>query len=653
MKKIVNIFSISSKLWLLSAGIFALIAGYQYYTLQLVQAQFENELFHKSDELIRQVSAELSTGLWLHQTDYVDRHLKALEKKPDISFLTLLDSGYTELYGFRSDAYRAQIDSFKYQPVARQDIAELLLIKQPVLFDGIVLGYLLSGFNRQWVQQRYAEKRQELLAATGIAALLLMIMTGFFSYLITRPIRKAIAGLQQAGEGGESQDFPLHTRGNGEIARLIDAFRRFSALTHRQLSEATGAQDYLETLFSLSPIPVLITDSAGKIERANQSAVTLFRIPLQQLQQRHLEELFGSSDYYTMKNHIDKSEEDLHGYVTVYISEQGERSVLELNIARLVNSAQKSNSLILTIIDVTEKIETQQEIQERQEDLAGIHRELEAKDRLLRDYQEQIRRLEQNGSRLPAASGQDLQAQKLESLGEIVGGIAHEFNNILGIMNPNIDLLLLRAKSDPEVARRLAVLQKAADRAAALTRRLMRFSRNQPLSAAPLTVNHLLLQFQETIQRSIGDKYQLRILLTPDLPEIYADKQRIRQMILNLALNARDAMPEGGIITIRTAQQTLASPDDPGAPQENFLEITVSDQGRGIPDDYLYKIFDPFFTTKAAGGKRSGLGLSEVYGIVKSHDGFITVETELNRGSSFHIYLKSYQPAKQRTAPAV
>ncbi|MCB0258189.1 MAG: PAS domain-containing protein, partial [Calditrichaeota bacterium] len=125
------------------------------------------------------------------------------------------------------------------------------------------------------------------------------------------PIRKAIAGLQQAGEGGESQDFPLHTRGNGEIARLIDAFRRFSALTHRQLSEATGAQDYLETLFSLSPIPVLITDSAGKIERANQSAVTLFRIPLQQLQQRHLEELFGSSDYYTMKNHIDKSEEDL------------------------------------------------------------------------------------------------------------------------------------------------------------------------------------------------------------------------------------------------------------------------------------------------------------------------------------------------------
>ncbi|MCB0313473.1 MAG: hybrid sensor histidine kinase/response regulator, partial [Calditrichaeota bacterium] len=94
----------------------------------------------------------------------------------------------------------------------------------------------------------------------------------------------------------------------------------------------------------------------------------------------------------------------------------------------------------------------------------------------------------------------------------------------------------------------------------------MRFSRNQPLSAAPLTVNHLLLQFQETIQRSIGDKYQLRILLTPDLPEIYADKQRIRQMILNLALNARDAMPEGGIITIRTAQQTLPPPDDPGAP---------------------------------------------------------------------------------------
>lgn len=652
MKKIVNIFSIRSKLWLLSAGIFTLIAGYQYYTLQLVQTQFENELFHKSDELIRQVSAELSTGLWLHQSDYIDRHLKALEKKPDISFLTLLDSSYTELYGFRSDAYRAQIDSFKYQPATRQDIEGLLLIKQPVLFDGAVLGYLLSGFNRQWVHQRYAEKRQELLIATGSAALLLMLLTGLFSFLITRPIRKAIAELQQAGESGTLPDFPLQTRGGGEIARLIDAFRRFSAATHRQLGEATDAQNYLETLFSLSPIPVLITDTAGKIERANQSAATLFRMALPQLQQRHLEELFGSSDYYTMKTHIDKSEEDLHGYVTVYVSEQGERKVLELNIARLANSYQKSTSLIMTIIDVTEKIETHQEIQERQKDLAGIHRELEEKNRLLRDYQKQIHRLQKNGRRLPETAGQDLQAQKLESLGEIVGGIAHEFNNILGIMNPNIDLLL-RAKSDPDVARRLAVLQQAADRAAALTRRLMRFSRNQPLTAAPLTINHLLQQLQETIQRAVGDKYQLRILLAPELPEIYADKQRIRQMILNLALNARDAMPEGGTITIRTAQQMLAPPDEPGARQENFLEITVSDQGNGIPDDYLYKIFDPFFTTKAAGGKRSGLGLSEVYGIVKSHNGFITVETELNRGSSFHIYLKPYQPAKQRTGSAV
>lgn len=652
MKKIVNIFSIRSKLWLLSGGIFALIAGYQYYTLQLVQAQFENELFHKSDELIRQVSAELSTGLWLHQSDYIDRHLKALEKRPDISFLTLLDSSDTELYGFRSDAYRAQIDSFKYQPATRQDTEALLLIKQPVRFDGAVLGYLLSGFNRQWVHQRYAEKRQELLTATGVAALLLMLLTGLFSFLITRPIRKAIAGLQQAGEGGELQEFPLSTRGGGEIARLIDAFRRFSAATHQQLSEASGAHNYLETLFSLSPIPVLITDTTGKIERANQSAAALFRMPLPQLQQRQLEELFGSSDYYTMKNLIDKSEDDLHGYVTVYVSEEGERKVLELNIARLVNSYRKSTSLIMTIIDVTEKIETHQEIQERQKDLAGIHRELEEKNRLLQDYQEKIHRLEMNGSRLPAKAGQDLQAQKLESLGEIVGGIAHEFNNILGIMNPNLDLLL-RTKADPETARRLTVLQKAADRAAALTRRLMRFSRNQPLSAAPLTVNHLLEQLQQTIQRAVGDQYQLRILLAPDLPEIYADKQRIRQMILNLALNARDAMPEGGTITIRTAQQILAPPDDPGAPQENFLEITVSDQGGGIPDDYLYKIFDPFFTTKTAGGKHSGLGLSEVYGIVKSHAGFITVETELNRGSSFHIYLKSYQPAKQRTAPAV
>lgn len=652
MKNIVNIFSIRSKLWLLSAGIFALIAGYQYYTLRLVQAQFEDELFHKSNELIRRVSAELSTGLWLHQSDYVAGHLKALEKQPDISFLTLLDSSYTELYGFRSDAYRALIDSFKYQPATRQDRDALLLIKQPVWFDGAVLGYLLSGFNRQWVQQRYAEKRQELLIATGSAALLLILLTGWFALLIARPIRKAIAGLQQAGEDGELQEFPLKTRGSGEIARLIESFRRYSAGTRRQLSDATGAQDYLETLFSLSPIPVLITDTAGKIERANKSAAALFRMTLPQLQQRHLEELFGASDYYTMKTHIDKSEDDLHGYVTVYVSEQGDRKVLELNIARLANPYQKSTSLILTIIDVTEKIETHQEIQERQKDLAGIHRELEEKDRLLRDYQERIRLLEKNGSRLPVAAGQDLQAQKLESLGEIVGGIAHEFNNILGIMNPNIDLLL-RAKSDPEAARRLAVLQQAADRAAALTRRLMRFSRNQPLAAAPLAVNHLLLQLQETIQRSVGDKYRLRILPAPDLPQVYADKQRIRQMILNLALNARDAMPDGGVITIRTAQRILAPPDEPGARQENFLEITVSDQGSGIPDDYLYKIFDPFFTTKAAGGKRSGLGLSEVYGIVKSHNGFITVETELNRGSSFHIYLKSYQPAKQRTAPAV
>jgi two-component system cell cycle sensor histidine kinase/response regulator CckA len=245
------------------------------------------------------------------------------------------------------------------------------------------------------------------------------------------------------------------------------------------------------------------------------------------------------------------------------------------------------------------------------------------------------------------------QAQKMEAVGRLAGGIAHDFNNLLTAIIGYSDVLLSRLQPEDPSAEELKAIQKAGESAAALTRQLLAFSRKQVLDLRPTSLNDLVTHLEGMLRRILGANVALETRLEPELWTVRADGNQIQQVLMNLAINARDAMPGGGTLAIRTRNALVEShrhsrpPDCPPGP---YALLSVSDTGHGMDQDTARMIFEPFFTTKGV-GKGTGLGLSMAHGIVRQSGGYIEVETAKNRGTTFHVYLpRVEEPA--RTGPA-
>lgn len=247
------------------------------------------------------------------------------------------------------------------------------------------------------------------------------------------------------------------------------------------------------------------------------------------------------------------------------------------------------------------------------------------------------------------------QAQKMEAVGRLAAGVAHDFNNILTAITGYAQLLL--EDLDPKAPHREDVdeIRKAAERAAALTRQLLAFSRQQVLQPTVLDLNTLVVETEGMLGRLLGEDIQLATGLTADLGAVKTDRSQIEQVILNLAVNARDAMPQGGKLTIETANiemdDVYAREHFPALPG-SYVMLAVSDTGTGMSPETQAHMFEPFFTTKAK-GQGTGLGLATVYGIVKQSAGFIWVYTEPGQGTTFKIYLpRVAQLPERRVASA-
>jgi two-component system sensor histidine kinase EvgS len=232
------------------------------------------------------------------------------------------------------------------------------------------------------------------------------------------------------------------------------------------------------------------------------------------------------------------------------------------------------------------------------------------------------------------------QAQKMEAVGRLAGGIAHDFNNLLTAITGYTGLLL-RGLTDPGQRAKAEAIGRAADQAASLTSQLLSFSRKQVLASRAMDLNAVLVRIESVLRRVIGEDIQLVSVPAPDLWPIRADPGRIEQVLMNLAVNARDAMPRGGTLTLETANVELPEAFcrlHPGASPGPHVLLTVSDTGQGMEPEVQKRIFEPFFTTKPV-GSGTGLGLATVYGIVKQSDGYITLESAPGSGSTFRVYL--------------
>ena len=247
-------------------------------------------------------------------------------------------------------------------------------------------------------------------------------------------------------------------------------------------------------------------------------------------------------------------------------------------------------------------------------------------------------------------------AQKMEAVGRLAGGVAHDFNNLLTVITGYTQLALNRIGDHPQASSELRESLAAADRAASLTKQLLAFSRRQVVEPTVVDLNSLVLEMHRMLARVIGEDVELQVRLNPGVKPVRVDRGQIELVLLNLAVNARDAMPRGGILTIETANVDLGQEGQRNRMMEmsgQCVVLAISDTGIGMDPDVRVRIFEPFFTTKES-GKGTGLGLSTSYGIIRQHGGDIWVYSEPGLGTTFKIYLPvAGESARQKHAEAV
>src|SRR3984893_2703676 len=269
--------------------------------------------------------------------------------------------------------------------------------------------------------------------------------------------------------------------------------------------------------------------------------------------------------------------------------------------------------------------------------LQQAYEALDEEVRLRRSAEAMVKRFQE----MEATESQVRQAQKMEAIGQLTGGVAHDFNNILTVITGTIEILDDAVKDRPDLAQITRMIGAAAARGADLTQHLLAFARRQPLQPRSIDVNALVIDAARLLRPTLGEQIEIESMLAHDSAPALIDPNQLSTAILNLALNARDAMPNGGKLTLETKNVVLdenyaamSSEVNPG----NYVMIAVSDTGAGIPGSLLDKVFEPFFTTKEV-GKGSGLGLSMVYGFVKQSNGHIKIYSEEGHGTTVKLYL--------------
>lgn len=372
----------------------------------------------------------------------------------------------------------------------------------------------------------------------------------------------------------------------------------------RAEEELRKNESILRLLFEHNPLPTWLHEiETLKFLRVNQAAVSLYGYSVEEFGKMTLMEIRPEAQREEVRNHItglEPGEED-HGF-WLHQAKDGRTFEVEV-ISHELEYAGKRVRLVVA-----------QDISER---------------RLL---ESQLR-----------------QSQKMEAVGRLAGGVAHDFNNLLMVIKGHTELLLGALLPSDHIAHKIEQIDRSADRAAALTRQLLAFSRMQVLQPQVINVNSIVEEMGKLLPRLIGEDIELVIRTDKNLGTIRADASQMEQVIMNLAVNARDAMPNGGKLLIETSNADLDHSylqSHPLMKQGPYIQLVVTDTGTGMDAETQTHIFEPFFTTKEK-GKGTGLGLATVYGIVKQSGGFIWVYSELGKGTSFKIYLPRVGPAEE------
>ncbi|MFL5638292.1 MAG: ATP-binding protein [Gemmatimonadaceae bacterium] len=468
-----------------------------------------------------------------------------------------------------------------------------------------------------WVDIRTAAvlaPAQRFLTAMAIAAFLILLIGATAAWLISRQITAPLSEMVLVAQNMSTGDYSRRVRveRDDELGLLSEAFNSMAGKiedSHRNLEEKvsertkelaatvailTGnasvkeSEDRLRLIFDSVNDALFIADDGGKILDANPAARDLTGESIDQLRKRSIAEVLPESAPPT--NGDGPSTRGKNGQAPTGAMRRSDERVLDIR-----STAFAPGVRVYTVRDLTRQ----------------------------RKLEDQL-----------------AQAQKMEAVGQLAGGIAHDFNNLLTVIMSYSSLLLSDLGTDQAIREDIEEISDAAERAASLTRQLLAFSRKQVLQTQAVSLNTIVTDVEKMLRRLIGEDISLKTALDPSLPLITADPGQLEQVLINLAVNARDAMPNGGVLTIATASAQLSSEQGErhiGAQSGRYVMLAVTDTGSGMTKEVQQRLFEPFYTTKGP-GKGTGLGLATVYGIVKQSGGDVYVYSELGHGTTFKVY---------------
>jgi two-component system cell cycle sensor histidine kinase/response regulator CckA len=412
-----------------------------------------------------------------------------------------------------------------------------------------------------------------------------------------RQLRDAAGELESRVEQRTTELAEANTALQAEVGERKRAEQRLAAATLT-----------LRAVLDAGPLAIVGVDFQGRVQSWNRGAEQIYGWLAAEALDRPLP-VIPDGRRGGLDGLLDRAAIPLSGFETEHLRKDGQSVQVRVWTTPLRNDRGEIRGNILIAADVTEQ-----------------------------------RRLEQQFS----------QAQKMEAIGRLAGGVAHDFNNVITIISGYGQMLLEGVSGDPVLKESAEEVLRASDRAASLASQLLVFSRRQDIQPKVIDLNQLVSDFERMLSRVIGEDIELRTNLHPHLWAVRADPGQMEQVIMNLVVNGRDAMPGGGTISIETGNREIDGPDARarGIKPGDYVMLAVSDTGTGMGPEVRNHIFEPFFTTKER-GKGTGLGLSTVYGIVKRHGGDIWVDTEPGRGTTFRILLPRIAAARAVEAPEI
>jgi PAS domain S-box-containing protein len=469
--------------------------------------------------------------------------------------------------------------------------------------------------------QAFLDELRRSLLLTGIGGFVLALGGGLiFSHRATRPLMDMASAARDIAGGDWSRTMPA--RGSVEAVTMATAFNDMTRSLRHQAERLEAAYQRFSTVTQSARDAIISTDQGGHITFWNRSAEATFGYSESDVIGRPITKLIVESDHaaYASALPVPNAGDLTLGRIieVTSVRKDGARFPSEFSLAVLDSS--EGTAFTAIVRDVTERQQSQDALRQRDEQLR--------------------------------------QAQKMEAIGRLAGGVAHDFNNLLMAINGYAEMLAQELADNGELRSDAEEILKATDRAAGLTRQLLAFSRRQVIKPQAVALDRLVDGTMNMLQRLIGQDIRIITENWPDLTPVLADSTQIEQILVNLVINARDAMPHGGKITIglrNVELDKIGVGAHPGLQVGDYVEMSVSDTGAGMDEETKSKIFEPFFTTKES-GKGTGLGLATVYGIVQQNNGSIEVQSRLGRGTTFYIYLPRAtdlgKPAPIRSAPS-